>query len=324
MGEGVVKPDVRAWLERHTHHFSDFSPETLAEAKGDQTVSVVLPALNEERTVGEIVRCFREALVEKVPLVDELVVIDPGSRDGTARAATDEGAIVVREEDVLPAYGRVRGKGEAMWKSLYATRGDLVCWVDADIENPDASFVYGMLGPLLTDPAVHYVKGFYERPLSERDRLRPTGGGRVTELVARPWINMFWPQLAGVIQPLAGEQAGRRSSLEQVPFASNYGVEIGLLIDLHDLVGLDAIAQVDLDRRIHRNQTVPELGRMAFVIQQAIMHRLQAEGRMTLRDEPETMLRQFKNRGAEYRIDDYELACVDRPPMLSLPEYLSR
>jgi glucosyl-3-phosphoglycerate synthase len=220
--------------------------------------------------------------------------------------------------------GRIAGKGEAMWKSLAATTGDLVCWVDADIENPDPSFVYAMLGPLLTEPAVQYVKGFYERPLAERDRLRPTGGGRVTELVARPWLNMFWPELAGVVQPLAGEQAGRRSALEQLPFASHYGVEIGLLLDVYARYGLDAIAQVDLDRRIHRNQTVPQLGRMAFIIQQAILTRLRREGRMTLADAPQTTLHQFKNRERDYRMTPYQLECLDRPPMVSVPDYVAR
>ena len=315
--------DAWEWLGRRTYHHDQFHPARLAEDKGATTISVVLPALNEEKTVGAVVECFRTNLMRDVPLIDELVVIDPGSTDRTAAAAAEAGATVVREADVLPALGRIAGKGEAMWKSLAATTGDIVCWVDADIENPDPTFVYAMVGPLLSDPAVQYVKGFYERPLAERDRLRPTGGGRVTELVARPWLNMFWPDLAGVVQPLAGEQAGRRSALEQVPFASHYGVEIGLLLDLHARHGLDAIAQVDLDQRIHRNQTVPQLGRMAFVIQQAILRRLAREGRLSLTDEPVTTLHQFKNRRRDYRITPYDLPCVDRPPMATVPEYVA-
>jgi glucosyl-3-phosphoglycerate synthase len=309
--------DGAEWLGRRTFHHSAFAPEALVALKGGTTVSVVLPALNEVRTVGAIVRCFRRELMERVPLVDELVVVDPGSTDGTDVAARDAGATVVYEADLLPGEGRVPGKGEAMWKSLAATTGDLVAWVDADVADPGPEFVYGLLGPLLTDPEVQYVKGFYERPLADRDRLRPTGGGRVTELVARPWLSMFWPDLAYVVQPLAGEQAGRRAVLETLPFAAHYGVEIGLLIDHYDRYGMAGLAQVDLDRRIHRNQPVPQLGRMAFVIQHAILRRLAAEGRAVLPD-PAAALRQFRNVGQEYRSVAYELPMLDRPPLRSV------
>ncbi|HEU0130376.1 MAG TPA: glucosyl-3-phosphoglycerate synthase [Mycobacteriales bacterium] len=307
--------DGAEWLARRTFHHSAFDPADLVARKGKNTVSVVLPALNEARTVGALVRCFRTELVERVPLVDELVVVDPGSTDGTDAAARDEGATVVYEADVLPEQGRVPGKGEAMWKSLAATTGDLVAWVDADIAEPGPEFVTGTLGPLLTDPDVVYVKGFYERPLTERGRLRPTGGGRVTELVARPWLSAFWPDLAYVIQPLAGEQAGRRAVLETLPFAAHYGVEIGLLIDVYHRYGMAGLAQVDLDRRIHRNQAVPQLGRMAFVIQHAILRRLAAEGRAEFREPPANVLRQFRNVGEDYRVVSAELPLLDRPPL---------
>ena len=308
--------DGETWLARRTFHHSAFVPQALVEAKNGTTVSVVLPALNEARTVGAVVRAFLPMVGSG--LVDELVVIDPGSTDGTDRAAREAGARVVYEADVLPEHGRVPGKGEAMWKSLAATTGDLVVWVDADIEGAGPEFVYGLLGPLLTDPAVAYVKGFYERPLAERDRLRPTGGGRVTELVARPLLNMFWPDLGWVVQPLAGEQAGRRSLLETLPFAAHYGVEIGLLLDTYARHGLDGIAQVDLDRRVHRNQSVRKLGRMAFVIQHAMLRRLVAEGRATLAGEAATTLRQFRNVGQRYDTVSYDLPLVDRPPLRSV------
>ena len=165
---------------------------------------------------------------------------------------------------------------------------------------------------------MRYFKGFYDRPLAERDRPRPTGGGRVTELVARPWLSMFWPDLSYVIQPLAGEQAGRRSHLESVPFAAHYGVEIGLLIDTYTRHGLGAIAQVDLDRRVHRNQSVEKLGRMAFVIQHAILRRLAAEGRATFAEPPGGVLRQFRNVGREYRALTPDLPLLDRPPLRSV------
>jgi glucosyl-3-phosphoglycerate synthase len=223
----------------------------------------------------------------------------------------------VYEADLLPALGRVPGKGEALWKSLAATTGDLVAWVDADIVDPGPEFVTGLLGPLLTDPSVMFVKGFYERPLAERGRLRPTGGGRVTELVARPWLSMFWPDLAYVVQPLAGEQAGRRAVLETLPFAAHYGVEIGLLIDHFDGYGMAGLAQVDLDRRVHRNQPMPQLGRMAFVVQHAILRRLAAEGRAVLPD-PAATLRQFRNVGARYTTVAHDLPMLDRPPLRSV------
>ena len=304
------------WLAERTYHHSAFTPEDLVARKDGQTVSVVLPALDEARTVGAIVRTFG-GLVD-LGLVDELVVIDPGSTDGTDRVAREAGATVVYEADVLPEHGRVPGKGEAMWKSLAATTGDLVVWVDADVEGAGPEFVYGLLGPLFTDPAVQYVKGFYERPLAERERLRPTGGGRVTELVARPLLNMFWPSLSYVVQPLAGEQAGRREHLESVPFAAHYGVEIGLLLDTYARHGLAGLAQVDLDRRVHRNHPVQKLGRMAFVIQHAMLRRLVAEGRASLEGEAATTLRQFRNVGQDYRTVAYDLPLLDRPPLRSV------
>jgi glucosyl-3-phosphoglycerate synthase len=314
-----VRLDAVEWFGRRTFHFSEFEPlADLVARKGDTTVSVVLPALDEERTVGPIVRTVRTALIEQVPLVDELVVIDPGSTDHTAELAREAGAVVVPESDILPELGRVPGKGEALWKSLYATTGDIVCWVDADIEDFHPSFVYGLLGPLLTDPAVHYVKAFYERPLAERGRLHATGGGRVTELVARPLINLHWPALAGMIQPLSGEYAGRRAILEQMPFVSGYGVELGLLVDLLELVGLDGLAQVDMERRIHRHQDDHALARMAFALQQTALSRLARSGRVVLSEPPGTTLLQFKNRLRDYRVEAHELESTERPPMASV------
>lgn len=320
----LVVLDVWEWLGRRTFHFSSFEPRELVAEKRGTAVSVVLPALNEERTVGPIVRCLREALVEAIPLVDEIVVIDPGSTDDTAAVARKEGARVVSEADVLPELGRVPGKGEALWKSLHVTDGDLLVFLDADVENIHPSFVYGLLGPLLTDPSVQYVKAFYERPLAERDRLRPTGGGRVTELVARPLINLWWPELAGLIQPLSGEYAGRRSVLDRVPFVSGYGVELGLLVDLLNLVGLNALAQVDLHRRVHRNQDAQALGRMSFGILQAALSRLEDEGRASFGESPATTLLQFKSRHRDYLMLPHDLPVTERPPAVTVPSYSRR
>ncbi|HVF05513.1 MAG TPA: glucosyl-3-phosphoglycerate synthase [Frankiaceae bacterium] len=308
--------DGETWLAERTYHHSAFTLDALLAAKGGTTVSLVLPALNEAATVGAVVTTFR-ALVE-AGLVDELVVVDPGSTDGTDEVARAAGATVVYEADVLPEQGRVRGKGEAMWKSLAATTGDVVAWVDADIEGAGPEFVHGLLGPLLTEPEVQFVKGFYERPLTEGEVLKPTGGGRVTELVARPLLSMFWPPLSYVVQPLAGEQAGRREHLEALPFAADYGVEIGLLIDTYDRCGLACLAQVDLDRRVHRNHPVRKLGRASFVIQHTVLRRLVAEGRAQLTEDAATTLRQFRKVGDDYSSVAYDLPLLDRPPMRDL------
>lgn len=311
--------DAWAWFGGHTFHHRDFDATALAGAKGKTTISVVLPALNEERTIGAIVRTLRRELMDAIPLIDELIVIDPGSTDKTARIAATEGARVVAEADVLPELGRVAGKGEALWKSLHATTGDIVCWLDADIEDFRSEFVTGLIGPLVADPELAYVKGFYERPLSDNGSGQArTGGGRVTELVARPLINMHWPALAGFIQPLSGEYAGRRSVLEQVPFAAGYGVELGLLIDLLDLVGLEAMAQVDLDRRVHAHQDHAALGRMALTLQHTALIRLQRSGRL-VRSEPAwpTMM-QFTMEDGLYAVTHSHADVTERPPMATV------
>jgi glucosyl-3-phosphoglycerate synthase len=242
----------------------DFPAAALAEAKAalGLTVSVVLPARDEEATVGHIVATVRRTLSEQVDLVDEVVVLDDGSTDSTAAVASWEGARVVAVDDVLPETGPGSGKGNAMWKSLDAAAGDILCWLDADIRNFGAHFVTGLLGPLLTEPDVAFVKGFYRRPLHEQ----PSGGGRVTELMARPLISTLFPQLERFVQPLSGEYAGRRDVLETLPFVEGWGVELGLLIDVVERYGLAATAQVDLGVREHRNRTLDELGPQATAI----------------------------------------------------------
>ena len=242
----------------------DFDVLDLLRQKQERglTISVCLPARDEETTVGQIVATVRRTLVEAVPLVDEVVVIDDGSIDSTPEVAAWEGARVVAVDDVLSEAGPGSGKGNAMWKSLHATSGDLVCWVDADIRNFGHHFISGLLGPLITDPDIAFVKGYYRRPLHGE----PTGGGRVTELVARPLLSVLFPELAGFIQPLSGEYAGRRSLLEQVPFVEGWGVEIGLLVDVVRRVGLAGTAQVDLGVREHRNRPLDELGPQATAI----------------------------------------------------------
>jgi len=233
-----------------------------AKDRTGTTISVCLPARNEEATVGAIVANVRRNLVDHAPLVDEVIVMDDGSEDATAEAAAWEGARVFAVKDVLPDLPRGSGKGNVLWKSLYVCEGDVIVWLDADVRNFGPHFVTRLVGPLLADPRVGFVKGFYRRPLHGE----ATGGGRVTELMARPLISSLFPHLAGFVQPLSGEYAGRRTLLETVPFVEGWGVEIGLLIDLVANFGIDAIAQADLDVREHRNRTLEDLGPQAMAI----------------------------------------------------------
>ncbi len=239
-----------------------------AKARAGTTVSVCIPARNEEATVGAVVGAIHRSLVIGPPLVDEVVVVDDHSCDGTAAVAAAAGARVIDASAVLVGHGEGHGKGEALWKSLHESTGDLVAWVDADIVDFDPSFVVGLLGPLLTDPATKFVKGHYRRPESDG-----VGGGRVTELLARPLLSQFFPELVEVAQPLSGEVAGRRSLLERLPFVVGYGVDVALLIDAVREVGIGAIAQVDLGVRRHRNRTLAELGPQALAVSQAILDR---------------------------------------------------
>jgi len=265
------------WLQRRTYRGADFDPERLSGAVRAQglRVSVVLPALNVADTVGDIVAAVRSRLIDEVPLVSEILVVDSRSTDRTRVVAEEAGARVVDDRDVLPRLAPGRGKGEAMWKSLAEVSGDLVVWLDSDVVDFDPAFVTGLLGPLVDEPAVGYVKAVYDRHLGGSG----DDGGRVTEICARPLINLFYPELAGFAQPLSGEAAGRRDLLSSVPFFSGYAVEIGLLIDLLRTAGLGALAQVDLGGRRHHNQPTAALGAMASTISQAVLRRVAGEGR---------------------------------------------
>jgi glucosyl-3-phosphoglycerate synthase len=315
---------VEQWLGERTSDGRSWDRHELARRKAGLRVDVVLPARNEADTVGAIVAAIRRELVEQVPLVDEVVVVDSGSVDGTAAEATAAGARVVTQSAVLPSFGDVPGKGEALWKALYATRGDVLVFVDADLREFDPQFVVGLLGPLLTDPTVSFVKAVYDRPLGMTDRVLPAGGGRVTELVARPLLNVHWPLLAGFVQPLAGEYAARRDLLERVPFASGYGVEVGMLIDVLELAGLSAMAQVDLGRRVHRNQDDAALGRMAAQVLLTVLARLETRDRAVFTGAPASTLTQFQRIGDTYEAQVSDVSVRDRPPMGQVAEYLRR
>lgn len=306
------------WFERRTLRGGLSARELLAR-KGTARISLVLPARNEEGTVGAIVGAALAALVDRVPLLDEVVVMDHGSTDATAQVARGAGAAVVAVEGVLPAHGAREGKGEVLWTSLHATSGDLLVYCDADVSDFRADFVTGLLTPLLTEPEVSLVKACYDRPLRHADgALEPTGGGRVTELVARPLLDLMWPVLSGVVQPLAGEFAARRELLERLPFAPGYAVDIALLVDAVDAVGLDGLAQVDLGTRTHRHQPVSALGRMSAAI---IATALARQGR----EPAASALTQFVRDGAGgFAARTHLLHLGERPPMVTVPEYAAR
>jgi glucosyl-3-phosphoglycerate synthase len=320
---GAAIPDtVSEWLVMRSSRSTRWSARQLLVHKGMRSVSVVIPARNEEATIGPIVDVVRERLVDRVPLVDELLVVDSRSTDRTADLATAAGARVVPQDSVLAHLPAATGKGEALWKGLAASTGDLVVYIDGDLRDFSPQFIVGLLGPLLTDKDICYVKGFYHRPLENGTAVEPDGGGRVTELVARPLLNLYWPELSGFVQPLAGEYAGRRDVLERIPYATDYGVEIGHLIDLLALCGLDALAQVDLGIRKHRHQGNHSLGQMAGQIMLTVLNRLEHAGRMTGGAPVSTTLAQFRRgtsaRPLELDLLLTDLSAVERPPLASL------
>ncbi len=323
----AVPTRVERWFGESNFHHAEFADlRRLVQLKEKQglTISLVLPTLNEEETIGPIVaRAIRE-MMGRVPLLDEILVIDSTSTDRTREIAEAEGARVVRHSDVLDRYGSFRGKGEGLWKSLYATSGDIIVWADTDVRNWHPRMVYGTLGPLLTEPRLQYVKGYYQRPIVEAGVLKEGGGGRVTELVARPLINLFYPELSGFIQPLSGEYAGRRALLETMPFFTGYAVEIGHLIDAAERVGLEGLGQVDLERRVHRNQELEGLSRMSFVILQAVMKRLEERRKVRLFAELGSTMKLPRSGHGRLGLEVIELADQERPPMIRIPEYLEK
>jgi len=269
-----MSAEATAWFEQATATAATWTAEQLVGAKAGRRVSVVVPARNEAPTIGDIVGGIRTRLVDQVPLVDELVVIDSDSGDDTAAIAADAGAVVHAARAIRPDLGGHPGKGEALWKSQFVTTGDVLVFVDADLTAWGTHFVVGLLGPLLTRPEVELVKGFYDRVLDDGSGRHAPQGGRVTELVARPLLNLRWPALAQVVQPLAGEWAIRRSTFARVPVPVGYGVELATLLAVYEQRGLAAIAQVDLGSRAHSHQSVHDLGVMAAEILAVALHRL--------------------------------------------------
>jgi glucosyl-3-phosphoglycerate synthase len=302
------RPFAGEWLAERSWSRPTWTVAELEAAKAGRTVSVVLPALNEEETVASVIESISPMLGG---LVDELVVLDSGSTDDTAIRALTAGALVVSREEAVPELPTQPGKGEALWRSLAATSGDIVAFVDSDLIDPDPMFVPRLVGPLLTVDGVHLVKGFYRRPLKVSGREDANGGGRVTQLVARPLLAALRPELSGVLQPLGGEYAATRNLLTSVPFAPGYGVEIGLLIDTYDRLGLDAIAQVNLGVRAHRNRPLTELSAMSRQVVATLLSRCGVT-------DSGVGLTQFFTDGAGFTPRVSEVSLDDRPPMNTL------
>lgn len=306
--------DARSWLDRRTFGPLGASPEEIARIKSARGLSltVCLPALDEERTIGPICGRISERLMGGSGLVDELLVIDSGSQDATAQRAIDAGASVHRASEILPHFdsGTTLGKGDVLWKSLAVAKGDVIVWIDSDIRNFDVHFVTDLVAPLLENDAILMTKAFYSRPLVRRGEPAERGG-RVTELVARPLLNLLYPELAGVIQPLSGECASYRAVLSELPFVTGYAVETMLLVEVAERFGPGALAQVDLGTRVHRNRDLLALGRASFEIIAALLDRANAVGNLG------RSLLQFDD-DSESRAVPYEPELRRRPPMAEI------
>lgn len=315
--------DLQNWIDSNTYHHSRFwDLKKLVEAKEKKglTISLCLPTLNEEKTIGKEVILFRSELVNRYPLIDEIAVIDSGSEDKTLEVAKNFGADTYLASNILPNLEQKRGKGENLWKAIYQLKGDIIVYVDADISNIHPRFVYGLVAPLIYREQIKYVKAFYDRPLAFSGNVRASGGGRVTEILVRPLFSLFFPELTAIIQPLSGEYAVRREVLEQIYFPIGYGVETSHLIDVHNKFGLEAFAQTDLDKRVHENKPTQALGKMAFGILQTFIKRAKALDIFDNVDH-ETILRQFQVKQEQYRQLEMEIIEDERPPMIEIEEY---
>ena len=315
------------WVKNHTYHHSAFADKKrmvqLKEQK-NLRISLAFPTLNEAETIGKIIITIRGELQSRFPLLDEIAIIDSGSEDRTREIASEFGAEVYLASECLPEYGFYRGKGENLWKSLYLLSGDIIVWIDADITNIHPKFVYGVLGPLLENDGLGYVKAFYERPFRTRGKMLRSAGGRVTEILIRPLFNLFYPELAGFIQPLSGEYAGRREILEQLPFSIGYGVETGHLLDISRKFGTHVLAQVDLDRRIHKHQDLAALRKMSFAILQTFFTRLENHEKIEFKKKYSNELRLINFIDGDYSVEAETVEIIEHPPMITIPQYLEK
>jgi glucosyl-3-phosphoglycerate synthase len=311
--------DARDWFKHRSYDYRQFSNlEDLGRRKQVRglTVSAVLPSRNVADTIGAIVDRIH-AVNENAggnPLVDQILVVDADSPDGTADVAAGRGAEVFSENELMREHGGTHGKGDAMWRSLSVARGDLVMFMDADTRDFEPQLVYGILGPILEDPAVRYVKAAYRRPFKSAETLQVDGGGRVTELSTKPLFNLFYPELTGFVQPLAGEFVADRELFRSIPFLTGYAVETGIMIDAYKKVGLDAMAQVDLGTRQNRHQPLRDLSRMSYAVLRAVARRMRQEGRLNQTSDPDAPVSPFQ-------FSDY-LHAVATPDGLQLQEYV--
>jgi len=317
--------DVDRWYEKNTFHYSQFDVRKLVKIKNkiNLKISLCLPTLNESQTIGYILRTIKKELYQE-GLLDEVIVVDSDSTDSTPDIVKSVGFKVIRHKDILKKYGTNYGKGEALWKSLHVLNGDIIAWCDSDIKNFHSKIIYGILGPLIMYDEILLSKAFYRRPLEINGSYMKSEGGRVTEILVRPILNLFYPELSRILQPLAGEYAARREVLEQIPFFTGYGVETGILIDIYEKFGLDKICQVNVIRRTHRNHPLSVLSKMAFAILQVVLEELQHYNKIIIVKELNKIFSQIDYFKKEYFISQMKLEEKQRPPMIEIEEYMGR
>jgi glucosyl-3-phosphoglycerate synthase len=316
--------NIENWLQTNTFHhgeFWDILKLVEVKEKKDLKISLCIPTLNEEKTIGKEIIIFKSALMDRYPLIDEIAVIDSGSTDKTLEVASSYGADTYLSADILPSQGFKRGKGENLWKAIHQLEGDIICYVDADIKNIHPRFATGLIAPLILHDEIQYIKAFYDRPLAFSQGIRPSGGGRVTEILVRPLFSLFFPELTALIQPLSGEYAVRRPVLHSIPFPIGYGVETSHIIDVYMKHGLKAFGQTDLDQRVHRNQATLDLGKMAFGILQSFLNRLESYDLADRLPDMSNTFRQFQAEGNRYEQVLKEIVEEERPPMIEILEY---
>lgn len=299
----------------HHSSFTDIAALTKRKRASGQRISVCIPTLNEAASIGPIVESIRRELMERHAFIDELLVVDSGSTDATRVTAKAAGAKVFFAGEIAPEAGHHCGKGENLWKALHVAGGDVLCFIDGDLHDFQAGFIPALVAPLLLEDSLHYVKAFYERPLLGGGRVIEGAGGRVSEILIKPLLSLFYPDLARFVQPLAGEYAARRTLLEQLPFPTGYGVELAHLIDVARAMGIDAMAQVDLDRRSHRNRPDHELGRMAFAILRVLFRRLERDGKINLTTPLPELLRQWRYDGITLNANEFSITEPERPAL---------
>ncbi|MFC2140110.1 glucosyl-3-phosphoglycerate synthase [Candidatus Auribacterota bacterium] len=313
------------WLKNNTFHYSQFnnlSRLVKEKQKKNLTISLCLPTLNEEKSIAKEIVIMKSELMSRHKLLDEIVVIDSGSTDKTREIAKQYGADVYLASEILPRLKKYKGKGENLWKALYILKGDIIVYLDADIKNIHHRFVYGLIAPLILKEKIKFTKAFYDRPLAiDKQKIQETGGGRVTELVTRPIFSLFFPELTQIIQPLSGEYAAYREILEKIPFPIGYGIETSMLIDIYEKWGLDVFAQIDLDKRVHRNQGTKSLGKMSFGILQTFLKRIEKLGMVDIKKKLFSQMIQYHRLEDKYEPEAIDVYTPERPPMIEISDY---